>query len=910
MSPFRFARSFIISLAFALGRPAFADPVDQKTSPERPAHVDRYGDPLPAGVIARLGTLRFRHSSGANSVAFSRDGKIVASAAAWSASLWDTATGQELSRFKGKIQAGVVAFSADGKTLMAARPNGIIQHFDVATGDLLRQVGSNLMEADPDHFNGHVAEISSNARILALTDYGSNGRLLDLATGKVLLRIHQDRGLASIDVSHDGKTVATGGQDNTARIWAVDSGKELLQMKGHNNWVYCVRFSPDDKMVATAAGDDLRIYEVGTGKQILEIPGGGGRLAFSPDGKIIASGRDNRIALWEVGSGKQIRHWEGHESCLAFSSDGKFLAAGSSDLLIWDVATGKPSRDFQGHRAAVFCLAYSNTGTLASGDLDGTLIIWDLATRKPKHFCQHPGECVQCLAYSPDGKTVITGGGSGGTDDREAQIRFWDVGDGSVKKQFFGHLNCVQSLAFSPDGKTLASSGWDARCRMWDAQTAKKLYQIRGPDAPRTVAFSPDGKALLVAYKYNGGMALYRADTGDKLRDLSPPSEEIRGFPYAAFLPDRKSIAALTQNYTMVQDIPRARPRREAGLEYRTYDTATGKRIRSFSMIDARGTRHHSLSSMACFALSPDGKTLAAIMDLSAQGEITLWDTDSGKPLISLTGHLGYVTALAFSPDGKTLASGSWDTTVLLWDVRRARLLGQWFRLGGDRIEAAQAVKSLAADPEGVVPFLQRRLRQASLLEAPYAGLVAELDSDRFQTREEASRRLEEIGPAADFALRLALESNASAEVRKRARGLLDKMAAPLEKQINGLLPDLNGENAGVAVQKLQQLGPAAEPVLQRILRQPRVPGNQDVPNSPRVRYFVQQVADKLRKPDTASVTILPQHVLRALSVLEMSDTPEARQALEELAQGPPKSTITRQAKAALDRLPRLGKKP
>src|SRR5262249_48863395 len=132
---------------------------------------DRYGDPLPEGAIARLGTLRLRHSGEVNSVAFSPDGKLVASAATGNVSRWDRRTGQEVNRFKGKIQGDVVTFSPDGRTLFCAN-RGPIQHWDVASGRLIHELKGS------ESFHGLVAAFSPDRRILALTDHGNNALLV------------------------------------------------------------------------------------------------------------------------------------------------------------------------------------------------------------------------------------------------------------------------------------------------------------------------------------------------------------------------------------------------------------------------------------------------------------------------------------------------------------------------------------------------------------------------------------------------------------------------------------------------------------------------------------------------------------------------------------------------------------
>jgi hypothetical protein len=472
-------------------------------------------------------------------------------------------------------------------------------------------------------------------------------------------------------------------------------------------------------------------------------------------------------------------------------------------------------------------------------------------------------------------------------------VRLWDVSEGRLLREFFGHLNGAESLAFSPDGKTLATAGSDARCRLWDVPGGKRLRQVRGADTRKTVAFSPDGRTLLVADNHDGGMALWAADTGAKRRDLGMATGGRRRVLCPAFLPGGRRVVSLETTSG-----------REESTEVRFWDADTGQMLRSVK------APSFTLGISGC-ALSPDGKTLAVGTGTVRDPVIQLWETDSGTPLLGLRGHAGYVVSLAFSPDGKTLASGGWDTTVLLWDVPRARLIGLWWRLTGDREVAAQAARLLAANPEGTVPFVRGCLRRAAEQEAPYARLLADLDHDRFEVRERASRRLEAAGPAAELALKLALVGDPSPEVRRRARQAPEKVTAPREAEVLRLVADLEGEKDAEALRRLREMGRDAEPALRRALAQPPSPragGGRHL--SPRALSSVRLVLEQLREPDGSSIPITAEGVLRSLQVLEQVGTPEARQALEGLAKGPAESRLAREARAALERLAKRARTP
>ncbi len=852
-------------LLLTLCAPARTEP--PPVQPEGAARTDGYGDPLPAGAIARLGTVRLRHImrdySGAACVAFSPDGKTLVSGGDVGVLAWDVATGKELGWFRDRFPATAAHFSADGKVLITADNSGSIRHWQVGKGDPSRQI----RQAQHPPFGGMASFLSADGKVAGAWDFIDEIRLWDVENGKQILARKQkplSRGQTlffSAALSPDGKLLVVSGESNRAHLVDIATGKEIRQIEGPNpaphlkpgfsrtmtEAVYWFAFSPDGGLVAATGKDSVCMWDVRSGKLRYAIKGSHGRLAFSPDGKYLACGDEGAIRLFVAADGKEVRRFERHAGfvhALAFSPDGRNLASAQGYAVsLWDVATGKRVHHFPGHESPVACLAFSPDGTtLASGDNeDGILLVWDLARRTPRHsFTGHfPG--VLSVAYSPDGKIIATGDGYHGTGGMDAQIRLYSAAEGLLLKQFPGHLNGVQSLAFSPDGQTLASAGYDARAKLWDVATGKRLHQIRGADsALKSAAFSPDGKILLLASS-SGELALWHVDSGRKLRDLGAAGDEGRAVLFAAFLADGKTI--LAREFSQGRRVPRAQrvlakpaPPIEpvTTSEVLLWEADSGRLLRSFPISTAQPYNDS-------YALSPDGKTLATTGRDYRDSAIQLWDTTTGRPLGRLNGHTGgAVTSLAFSPDGRTLASGGRDTTVLLWDVPRARLEHLWSELAGGRDDAARAIKKLAARPAEAIPFLRERLRRAAELEARASSLIPNLDDDNFAVREKATRELEELGPEAAFALRLALQGSPTVEVRARIQRILDKMKTP------------EGEPQGFD----------------------------------------------------------PRSVWLSLAVLEEIGTPEARQVLQELAKGPAKSTLVRQAKAALERLAKQGKRP
>jgi hypothetical protein len=213
-------------------------------------------------------------------------------------------------------------------------------------------------------------------------------------------------------------------------------------------------------------------------------------------------------------------------------------------------------------------------------------------------------------------------------------------------------------------------------------------------------------------------------------------------------------------------------------------ELATGQEVRRIELPEGVET----------VAFSADSKTLAC--GGAWDGTVHLREVATGKERSRLLGHKGRIDWLTFSGDGQTLATGSDDTTVLIWDLsgklgvkgRWGALLSQtdldacWADLAGDdAARAYQSLRRLAASPTSTIPYLRTRLQPvAPVDDQRLARLIAELDNEQFAVREKAREELETLGGLAAAACRKALEGPSSAEVRRRLKALLDKQARAL----------------------------------------------------------------------------------------------------------------------------------
>jgi WD40 repeat protein len=256
-----------------------------------PAATDCYGDPLPDGAIARLGTVRLRHPSGADCVVFSADGKTLISGGHTGLRAWDVATGKDLRRFAEVAPATSARFTADGKTLVTADNAGTIRRWDVETGKLLRAAVRHLDSDGP----GMESFFSGDGRVVGVSCTSGEVWLLDADTGE--LTLHAELGgltlLGSAALSPDGKLVALHGEGHFAHLIDAATGQDVRSFAGtHYDYSPGFAFSPDGRLLAAAGKDSVSVREVATGKLRYESRGVRGRLAFSPDGRTLAFSND------------------------------------------------------------------------------------------------------------------------------------------------------------------------------------------------------------------------------------------------------------------------------------------------------------------------------------------------------------------------------------------------------------------------------------------------------------------------------------------------------------------------------------------------------------------------------------------------------------------------------------------
>jgi WD40 repeat protein len=611
------------------------------------------------------------------SVAITPDGKTLASASgvwgendkgvAGELKLWDATTGKNTANLKGH-RGGIqsLAFTADGKTLASAGEDGSIKLWDLAT----RKVRATL--------NGHARGVSSVAftadgKTLASAGGDQKVRLWDVGTGQERVSFPVDPGRA-LALTADGKTLAWGTFDGAVKLWDVATGKERAALVAPHGRIFCVALTADGRSLASGSWDDgtVTLWDVAT-RQVRATLRGQNKVlgvAFTPDGKTLASaGGIEMVKLWDADTGQERLTLTGHVSpstplpmgsAVAFAADGQTLASGDWDntVRLWDVDGARNSFALPGHCKAPPALS-PETRTLATGSADGTIKLWDVDTGQQRATLKGPPQPVSWLAFAADGKTLASGSG--------IEAKLWDVGTGRERATLKGVSGPV---AFRADGKTLASASADNTVKLWDVATGRERATLKGHTRPVVwVAFTADGKTLASS---GGGddrtVKLWDVTTGQERATLKGTNGAV------AFSADGQTLASGSGSEVKLWDVTtgqeRALLKGHTGPVGWVVYTADGKTLVSSGDDEAiklwdvaTGQERATLKGWGAW-LTADGKTLATG---GSDGTIKLWDVATGQERATLKGHAGPAVPVAFTADGKALASWSLDGTVRLW---------------------------------------------------------------------------------------------------------------------------------------------------------------------------------------------------------------------------------------------------
>ncbi|MGC9524174.1 MAG: AAA family ATPase [Limnospira sp.] len=624
------------------------------------------------------------HASSVLGITFSPDGNTIATAGNDNiAKLWNR-NGAWLQDLPHESSVTSVAFSPESRRILTATADGKVRLWiwDGEAGEFrwLKTLAGHRDLVTRAKFSpdGNTIATAGNDKTIRLWRAdGTPLRVLEGHTDKVL----------DVEFSPDGQKLASGGKDRTVRLWDLQ-GKVMAVLTGHCESlspeardfcsVHDVSFNPQNgNILASGSGDrTVKLWDLQAKAELVTLKGHNEdvlSVSFSPDGEAIASGsRDDTVKIWAAGDGNLLNTLVGHQNdiwSVAFTSDGQTVASASADTTVklWSRShTPEAKVAIRGHNAAIWSVSFSPDGrVVATAGNDGLVKLWDVGDADGSLLwqldSQVPPNDLNWVSFSPDPDDPILA-----TPGAENTIRLWNL-DGSALATLEGHTLAVNAVAFDPTGDLVASASADRTVKLWTRE-GEVVETLQIPALPPNGAvsdlhFSADGSILGVAIGSETG----RTERNEQYSVKLWRREGTTWSPYPS-IPYPQSVNSIAFS---------PQPGQLAVASGKTVKLWT--RDRSVQPDSCPMTAFATIRSLS---YSPNGEILATASD---DKKIRLWAVKRDRdqlwpeegcsalktpiePITTIDQNV-FVNRIAFSPDGRTIAIAKDDGTLMLWSM-------------------------------------------------------------------------------------------------------------------------------------------------------------------------------------------------------------------------------------------------
>jgi WD40 repeat protein len=347
---------------------------------------------------------------------------------------------------------------------------------------------------------------------------------------------------------------------------------------------------------------------------------------------------------WDLETGKILQQFFNKDNLLftsfVITPDGdRAIANEDYGINLWDLNSGQVIKKLGTHNVYPIRMAVSPDGRIGvSGDVQGEIRVWDLVEGELREQFQGHQGAVTYLSFSEDGQSLY----SGGPD----KLRIWSLKNGAELRRF-EHESPVRGVAYSPDGLSAISVEEEGTLHLWDLETGKDQLRIELPDDGWDAVYTLDGSSALVGF-IEGDVIQYDLSTGQEIQRLGGEDGKDGHL-------DAVTVEVLQDGETVLTGSHAA--------------SSDDRHLFLWNLVNGSQLQAYDVPEVFALDVSPDGsRALLA----GSYGIIEL-DLETGEEIRQLDGHENFVWDVDYTPDGKRALTSSWDSTLILWDLRAGR---------------------------------------------------------------------------------------------------------------------------------------------------------------------------------------------------------------------------------------------
>ena len=644
---------------------------------------------LPEGAIARLG------SGIIADLAFSPDGESLAVATTMGCWLYELPTMKPIALWETERgMVSTISFSPNGQWIATSNWDSIIKVWETETQRCTAKIQGWHHKMRARYHGTSQLAFSPDSQYLAASGEGYG----DVYVWNTKTNMHVakfrvagnpkegEQGLSNFPVcfSPDGQYLAYVSDRITLAVRHIET-KEHIALLNHSprKHIQGLAFSPCGRFLAVGSQNtsthrqntELQVWDID--KESLEMNDsdyGGNKLipAYSSDGTLrVADIYKDKVVLWEASRREELDTFEHQDSArkaFRFSSDGQqFATATEYEMRVWHADTPPTIVSHLEHTRMVRILFFMQGGkTLVSGyGGKSGIVFWDVAQKQALRTLR---TSYGRRALSPCEEMLATAVGENGET-----IEVLRVASGTPITTLTKHQRYVTALAFSPTGEHLVSGDEDGNLSVWSVEPWRELREFIGhTNRIAAVAFHPNDPRVITT-SHDRTARVWDFKSGEYLASL-PLAEESDVSLYRGDQRQiRRILNRLSQGYSH-KSTPRSITFSPSG------DIIAGGLHREIRLWDATTyeTRMAIIPPDTCqqpnvVIFSPCGRYLVSgswWQEGQEKVSIRLWEVSTGENIATFWSHPTDIQDLAFSSDGALLASGSFDGTILLWDMK------------------------------------------------------------------------------------------------------------------------------------------------------------------------------------------------------------------------------------------------